>query len=369
MTDAERIAALEVALAELRKQLDPQTLAQALERTWSPRGGEPRIVDSSGRTLDYTPSIQFLNATTTLDVPAQRVVVTPTGGGSLAGEFSPDLTVSTSEMLAFYRPTGGLLQAALTTGTNTGVTPRTLTLANADSGVPLTGAAPTGRAAFLALTAIDSTAGAAATTPDECLLRAQTTSGRFAYLDLRSRPNVGGFGNAVDLVNTADAGASTTIVSTTSGSKVASLTQFALGGSQASVAALAGVSGTRTIVSDAVSGSGYPVESSFMQVDSDLARQTPMQRVMRGPFRMDISALAAGTTTTGIPVGERDSQTTKQRVSADEVVVGGFKGASGVEDLSWSWVATGANQITLSVTNNGAVARTAELRVYVVSTA
>ncbi len=80
MTDADRIAALEAALADVLKRLDPQTLKQALERTWDPRGGEPRVVDEDGLTLDYAPSIQFLNATTELDVPAQRVVVTPTGG-------------------------------------------------------------------------------------------------------------------------------------------------------------------------------------------------------------------------------------------------------------------------------------------------
>ena len=368
MTDRERIAQLEAAIAELRDALDPQRLKDSMERAWDPRGGEPRLVDSAGRTLDYVPAIQFTGATTSINTAKQRAVVAITPP-TLAGSFSPDMNISTSEMLAFYRPTGGLLQAALTTGTNAGSTPRTLTLANADSGVPLTGAAPTGRAAFLSLTAVDAAAGAASTTPDECLLRAQTTSGRFAYLDLRSRPSVGGFGGNTDLVNTVDAGSSSTIISTTSGSKVASITLGANNAFSAGVEARGGTSGTRTIVSDGVDGSGYPLESSFMQVDSDLARQTPMRRVMRGPFRMDISALAAGATTTGIPVGERDSQATKQRVSADEVVVGGFKGASGVEDLSWSWVATGANQITLSVTNNGAVARTAELRVYVISTA
>src|SRR4051812_4502698 len=80
MTDAARIAALEAALADVQSRLDPQRLAQSMEFVWQPRGGEPRIIDASGTTLDYTPAIQFLNATTELDVPSQRVVVTPTGG-------------------------------------------------------------------------------------------------------------------------------------------------------------------------------------------------------------------------------------------------------------------------------------------------
>ncbi len=106
MTDAQRIDALEAALADVLKRLDPQTLAQALERTWSPRGGEPRIVDSSGRTLDYAPAVQFLNATTALDAPNQRVVVTASGGGSVALEFSDDATIGPAERLRFASQSG-----------------------------------------------------------------------------------------------------------------------------------------------------------------------------------------------------------------------------------------------------------------------
>lgn len=81
MTDAERIAQLEAAVLDLAARLDPQTLRDALERTWDPRGGEPRIVDSAGRTLDYVPSLQLMGGSTTVDTLTQRAVFTPDGGG------------------------------------------------------------------------------------------------------------------------------------------------------------------------------------------------------------------------------------------------------------------------------------------------
>lgn len=138
MTDAARIAALEAALADVQARLDPQRLAQSMEFVWQPRGGEPRIIDENGVTLDYVPAIQFLGATTELDVPAQRAVVTTAGGGAANYTFSDDATPTASQRIDFVGAAApGETRATLSTST-TG-TARATTLGTAEDFVAAAG--------------------------------------------------------------------------------------------------------------------------------------------------------------------------------------------------------------------------------------
>lgn len=79
-----RIMALEAGLKVAQAQLKPQTMRQRLERTIDPRGGEPRIMDAAGFTLDYAPTIQFTgDATVALNAPERRIEVGVDGGGGV----------------------------------------------------------------------------------------------------------------------------------------------------------------------------------------------------------------------------------------------------------------------------------------------
>lgn len=116
-----RLAALEARLSAAERQLQPQTMRQRLERTVDPRGGEPRIIDEDGRTLDYAPAIQFAGQLTAeLDAAAQRIVVT--GNTPTPGEFSTlvwaddfaadQLATAYTDVANFTVSSGSLVSAA-----------------------------------------------------------------------------------------------------------------------------------------------------------------------------------------------------------------------------------------------------------------
>ena len=96
-TVAQRLADLESVLQ------DPQHLRNLLERTFDPRGGEPRIVDATGHTLPFQGAIQLMGGTSTIDPATQRVIYTPAGGGAagMQGNFSDDGATSDDERARF----------------------------------------------------------------------------------------------------------------------------------------------------------------------------------------------------------------------------------------------------------------------------
>ncbi len=376
MTDAQRIDALEAALADVLKRLDPQTLAQALERTWSPRGGEPRIVDSSGRTLDYTPAIQFLNATTELDVPAQRVVVTPTGGGAAAYTFSDDATPTATQRIDFVGEAApGETRATLSTSTSGGA--RTTTLATAED--ILTGTGPfailnetidpgtdtgdltaTMYDAAFARTAAGGPRLVAADTAQ--FLGTSTTAGGSATLLASSA----GTGAEAELSTAAATGlAAGTLVEAVS-DDTARVEVAALGDALAQVelraddASTGGVvltleagGGSATVIAQTAGGSVKLLDEAGTS-DFPLVR-TPgsgatVRRRMTGPLTAGSGMLTAGASaTSGFSASPGNMNT------GTAAVLGGLLSAAGAagdtEHIAWSWEETGVGNIAVYFTN------------------
>ena len=109
--------------------------------------------------------------------------------------------------------------------------------------------------------------------------------------------------------------------------------------------------------------------SHFMQVSDDLSSDGALQRVVRGPFKVNVTSLAAGATITAAPQTDAGVVALQMRNGTDCVVVGSMVGASGSEALAWSYtLGPAAGQITVSVTNLSGSALSAQLRLYVIST-
>lgn len=352
MSDAARIAALEAALEDVLKRLDPQTLRQALERTYDPRGGEPRIIDENGVTLDYAPAIQFLGSTTELNVPAQRVVVTP-ASGTMAGIFSPDASVSDAERIKFVDASDGVTRR-YSVDTSTAVFgTRSVTDRLSETGVTtglraeriLSVASGSGIANHVARAA-----GSNANNVAELALQADGNS--TAELNAVGFAGSTGFAS-LKLSGNATAGASSAVlyVSRTGSISGASKLEFDDDFLDLSLPAQA----TRRIL-------GLSLTSHFMQAHPATNNETTaVKRVTRGPFTVPVTALGAGASVAGF-LGDA-------RNGSDYVVVGGPDGAAGSEGLRWSWTSSGSQDVTINVTNDSAGPLTATLRFYVISTA
>ncbi len=99
MTDNERElwAAVYARLEAIEDKLVPQTMRHRLERTFDPRGDEPRIITPAGATLDYAPAIQFTgDFDVTVNAPERRIEVglpasTPTAELQWVDTFDTDL--------------------------------------------------------------------------------------------------------------------------------------------------------------------------------------------------------------------------------------------------------------------------------------
>lgn len=342
---------------DLERLLNPQTLRNRLERTYDPRGGEPRIIDENGRTLDYAPAIQFPGSVTTLDAPNQRVLVeVPTP--ELVGVFSDNTTTTNAEMLRFVGETNpAIIRSAIKTSTVTGVgaqrevrfalaesnveaAPRVmLRMMNGDVGNP-----SISRTAELRVTSVASN--------NDCSLHLSSapstdiTATNFAILDA-SRVVGGGSG-----VGSAQLDARTTNKTVVFQSRASEL-----GGGLASVEfALNGGSKIYYVLNDRLT-------SHFVQTTATTATPlTAVQRHRRGPFTVSVAALAA--------LGTQASTLTNARNGSDYVVEGGIDGGAGSELLQWSWTnAGGANDVTINIKNTDTVnALTATLRFYVTST-
>lgn len=345
-------------LEALEKAVQPQTMAQSLERTWAPRGGEPRIIDSAGKTLDYVPAVQLKGGTSILDVAKQRVVYTPASQPA-SKIFSQDASTSDDTALNWYASDGsGVKRAAIRSKSEDVSNPtnpqdRLLLFELARD---LTEASP--RVDMVWHTGTDDTSSLGRTSATLTALGQGTDKAR---LDL-STPK----------------GASTTTV----GTGVLSVLR-STGTARASISGARGTTVARfnaeyshfdgaqvtynlpdtpniRVLHRASDGA-----SQFMQVSGDTNNDlppggTPIQRVTRGPFTVAVTALAAGATTS--------ATLTTARKGTGYVVVGGPNGAAGTEQLAWSWVDSGTNDVTVTIRNTSAGALTATMRFYVIAT-
>ncbi len=127
-----RLEAAERRLQVVEGLLKPQTLRDHLERTFDPRGGEPRIITPSGVTLDYAPSLQFTGgADVTLNAPERRIEIGITEGAT-AGQagvvwldtFATDQLATHYSSVSNFAVSGGVLTATqLTTAVAVANTP------------------------------------------------------------------------------------------------------------------------------------------------------------------------------------------------------------------------------------------------------
>lgn len=350
----QRLAALEALLA------DPQTMRNRLERTFDPRGGEPRVVDAAGRTLPYEPAIQFLNATATVDPRKQRIIVTPTGGGGgggMAGEFSDDGATTDAERMKFTDQTNPAINH-LTLDTQTLGSTRVAVLLLTEDTTAL-GADP-----FTLLGMQQDTAnlnarvdlGAEAVAGGDVRVQIEAThidDGSQGRLILRSNSS------SDSLVTLSSKGASTA-------STIIQATEQASGMSASvGVAPLAG----GALVSADQSGSAQPGRtlyddagiSNFTQAEVDTTNPAGVSRIMRGPFTAAVGAVgAAGTGMTAL---------TNARRGTNYVVIGGSTGGAGAENVVWSWEDLGAEDVQINYTNVDLLsAHTVEFAFYVIST-
>lgn len=347
---AAELAELRAELAELRARLDPQRIRNDQERTWDPRGGEPRLVDSTGRTLDYAPAIQFTGATTTLDAGKQRAIVAITPP-ELRGTFSADSTVSDAERLRFVDASDGVTRR-FSVDTSTSGNTKSVTARLSDTGI--TTGLRSETIYSVATGGVDianHTLGAYSAAGHQADVHMQAHSGG-AFLNLTAkRTGSSGYTGIHMTGNVAGASSILFYVGTTGGISGASRLEFDDDFLELS---LPGVPARRFL--------GLGTVSHFMQTHPATNNETTaVKRVTRGPFTVSVAALGAGLSTSGT--------LSFARAGTDYVVVGGPNGAAGSEDLSWSWTDSGSDAVTINVTNNSSVARTATLRFYVISTA
>ena len=322
-------------IEELESKLQPQTLRNALERTYDPRGGEPRIIDENGRTLDYTPALQFLGGTTTLDAPNQRIIYTASGGGgSVALRFS-DTYPSTSpdEKLEWVAESGAPVDhMIIDTGTIAGIFRLGQIIVAEDTS--LFGSAPVGYWQSLV----------------------NDSGGTASMSTGADNSSVGGSYSATSDGTTASANAVAS-----NGAHGASMRLASDGGSTATSAMIQatedGVDVTYVRVEDGLveiisDPAAYGVdlftsgeESSFVQIGGSAGAGTPSttKRMIRGPFEQLIGTVGALATTT--------TTVLDCRAGTDYVVQGGIRGSAGSEWVVWSYEDSGSNDVLVSVTN------------------
>lgn len=372
MTDAERIAALEAALEDVRAQLNPQTLRQALERTFDPRGGEPRVIDSAGNTLDYVPAIQFVGATAELDVPAQRVVVTAASNPGLEAWFNDDGTPDDTERLRFKDHTTPTVNHHVLNTRTSGSTRSTLeqTAETCDTATTRTVTPSANQehavnaAGFTARHSL-SAYGSAATAPNgfaDVQLDVQTV--HTAKLRADANGGVAEFNAAID--TTFGLAASTATVRAGDTAAVAPSVVVDKNGSQA-----------RCPSAPQTFRQIYQQDSTshYMQAEYLVGQGANPPRTMRLVVRGGGAQTANGSgaitgAVTALAAGASTSFTLANvRVGTDYVLAGGFDGAAGSELLLWSWTSSGTNDVLVNVTNSSLLAAlTATFRCVVIST-
>lgn len=343
MSTEARIAALERALGDLRRELEPQALRAVLERTWNPRGlaDELLVQDATGAPLERRRTVQFLGDVA--DDPAnKRTVVAGSAGleGVHSDAFVPDdasrlkFTVPGSPTVvrsaltarsdnAFFGDKYRILELAVS-DTNPYSDPRArLTLSDAatvaDPGLSTTAVLRASRGGLAGVTAADTASGPA-------LSRVTVEARRGTGTSVAKQAcEAGGVSASLDL--SADDG-----------------------GSGAALVAL--IDGYRAVILQSADN-----RSEFVRAAK--VSGANVTRFMRGPFAaIPGGAIAAGGSTT-VTVSNALFGTT----SNDNAVSGALEGAAGSELVLWSWTAgPGANQITVSFTNTDAIAHTVAVR-------
>lgn len=368
MTDRERIAALEAALADLRARLDPQRLKQSMEFAWEPRGGEPRIVDSDGRTLDYAPAIQFLNATAELDVPAQRVVVTPTGGaGGMAGVFSDDAVTTDAERWKFVGEAApGTNRATFDTLSFGAARAAVLTVAE-DVGTSTT----TGSLTFIVVDSTgfaSSTLGAAggsagdgslavgSSATQATVLATAGPGGSQGRLNLNRQPgseisaelaadgNPGDDGTVVRVRSVSDDNTAQVQVQAIADSSAAATVQVQARYQDTGEETALVLGATTGSLSHSVGG-GVTVDAAGV---SALRLPATASRFLRGAFSASPGALLTGTGATVLVAGVFDVGAT----TAELNVFGAMQGLGAEGEVVWSWSRAGAD-VNIVFTNKG----------------
>lgn len=351
-TVEQRLAALEALL------LDPQTMRNRLERTFDPRGGEPRVVDSTGRTMPYEPAWQFLNCAVTVDPRKQRIIITPAGGGGgMAGEFSDDSTTSDGERIKFVGqddPT----KNHLTLDTKTSGDTRVATLLLTEN------AASVGAAPFTAL-------GLQQNTPD-LNARVDLVAEAFSSGDVRVQIEATHLDDNSQgkLVLHSDSDSGATVALSARAASSASVSMSALddglgqsgslgitpgsGGASLNIDQSAGAESGRVLYDDLA-------VSNFMQVEASTTNASAVPRFARGPFFIPIGSVPAGTVAS--------TTIDDARRGLDYVVVGGCSAGSGAEMIVWSWQDLGVNDVQINYTNLDQVnAHDVTFGFYVIST-
>lgn len=367
MTTAQRLAALEAEVAELRELADPQVMRLRLERTMDPRGGEPRVVDQNGRTLDYQGAIQFPGTVATVDPVKQRVIVTVTPP-ELKGVFSDDNTTTDAERLRFVWETDATKNRYVVNTRSAVAGQRAVdTILAEDS--PTTSDNPrvsdtwtiNDNAQFSANSTLTArAAGAAALSgldkESRVVVDAQNAS---TSASLHSQNNSGVADISTSAINTAGANDGTAAMSASGpGAVNFSLRSSSLSGVTQALIDTGHASGSRVVLNQ-------NQEAHYLQCDAaPTLAAAPVRRVIRGPYTVAVVALAAGATQNATLV------TARVLNSTDYVVVGGANGAAGSEALLWSWVGSGApaKDVDINITNVSAGALTATMRFYIIST-
>lgn len=375
MSAADRIAALEAAVADLTEQLRPQRLRGTLEKTADPRGYADwtRIVDSTGKPFGPPRrQLQFPGATVADDpVSGATVVNTGGGGGGLTTNYSNDSTLTSAERIRFMsedEPTvvkGAIDTNTVTLGSQSGKStlsirtasgalaasggnvddpttlyPVRLDMSNQSSGLPFgagvgsinllvgkgTSDDPTysGSMSFKAY-------GATGTMIDTLAQCRSVGSGLDTFARLRAESW---------LTSGQQQGAALTVVCPISN-----------GQAQVRTTTMRGL--MRVVASD-------DNTSNFMQAEASAVNAAAVRRVMRGPFSAAATALAAGASVT-VTVADC-------RRGTDYAVSGGLKGAAGCEELCWSYADNGTTGIDITFKNPTAGALTATLQFFVIAT-
>ncbi len=335
----QRLALLARELAELREAVRPQRVRNSLERTWNPRGtaDEVRVEGLDGIKLPaIRRTIQFLGGVT--DDPANNRYVVAAGGGD-EFEFDGGSTYPAGSRINWLDSADGVTVRG-TINTATIGSARYFTMAVPDYPQPASQyAAHTRMEAGASSSSIRVVSlHSSASTFADYLGEITSTSATSTMQAQRS-----GTGTSAKYVQTANNGAASAVATVQNSGVTSVITQ-----TETTITVVAGAI-TRRLIDNAAL-------SNFMQLEATGAT-TPLKRVMRGPFSAAPGSLAAAGGTTTVSV-------TNAAPGANCVVMGGIKGAAGMEFVLWSYTVSGSNAVISFTNTDPANALTPTLEFY-----
>ncbi len=337
-TSDERLLALEGRVRELQAALEPQRVRNSLERTWNPRGtaDEVRVQGPTGNVLPKVRRrIQFLGGVT--DDPANNRYVVA------GGDWDGDLVAPSD---ATY-PAGTKIRwmdgSSVRMTINTDASGSTKAITMAIPGYPQ----PSSQ--FGARIRLESS-----TSAGLFHVRAVSSSGSAPMSESSGSASATSASHVARAVRQAGSEHATTEM-TSSGSVSTCVTTCI----RASVSSILEQTNTTltitagTIVRRVVDSAGL---SNFMQLQATGAT-TPIQRIMRGPFSAAPGSLAAAGGTTTVSVSNAAP-------GGNCVVMGGIKGAAGMEYVQWSYTVSGTSVVVSFTNTDPTNALTATLEFY-----